>query len=209
MNWLFDLDETLHHAGHAVFPRISQRMTEYIVTYLGYEEAQANQLRTHYWRRYGATLGGLVRHHRISADHFLRFTHDMDELLPWIQRDSRLPHLLRRLPGRKWVFSNGPQHYVEAITEHLGIGQLISACYGMEALDYQPKPRSGGYFRVLRDAGLAAGNCVMVEDTAANLKTAKRLGMRTVWINRHISQPAWVDWRITNLQQLAHLPLRT
>lgn len=207
MNWLFDLDETLHHAGHAVFPRISQRMTDYIVQHLGYDQQQANLLRTHYWRRYGATLGGLVRHHHVSADHFLRFTHDMDELLPWINYSNRLPQLLRSLPGRKWVFSNGPQHYVEAITAHLGIGHLISRCYGMEALDYKPKPRSSGYHRVLRDAGVAAGNCVMVEDTAANLRTAKRLGMQTVWISPALRKPGWVDWRITDLQQLATLPL--
>ncbi|MFA8356891.1 HAD family hydrolase, partial [Burkholderia ubonensis] len=29
--WLFDLDNTLHHASHAIFPEINRAMTQYII----------------------------------------------------------------------------------------------------------------------------------------------------------------------------------
>ena len=29
--WLFDLDNTLHHASHAIFPAINKGMTQYII----------------------------------------------------------------------------------------------------------------------------------------------------------------------------------
>ncbi|MBP7580978.1 MAG: HAD-IA family hydrolase, partial [Vogesella sp.] len=68
-----------------------------------------------------------------------------------------------------------------------------------------PKPRVAAYTRVLRQAGLDAGRCIMVEDSAANLQTAKRLGMRTVWLSHQIRKPAWVDWRITSLLDLRRI----
>ena len=74
--WLFDLDDTLHDASFAIFDAIDRRMTDYVERALGVERAEANRLRLLYWRRYGATLLGLVRHHGVDAGHFLRETHD-------------------------------------------------------------------------------------------------------------------------------------
>ena len=33
--WLFDLDNTLHHASPYIFPHINRSMTEYIARHLG------------------------------------------------------------------------------------------------------------------------------------------------------------------------------
>ena len=60
---LFDLDNTLHNAMVHVFPRINRAMTQYVQTHLNLDEADANALRLTYWKRYGATLLGLIRHH--------------------------------------------------------------------------------------------------------------------------------------------------
>jgi len=43
--WLFDLDNTLHHAGIGIFPRINQQMTDYIVQHLALTPDEAQQLR--------------------------------------------------------------------------------------------------------------------------------------------------------------------
>jgi putative hydrolase of the HAD superfamily len=50
-----------------------------------------------------------------------------------------------------------------------------------------------------------ADRCVMVEDNLENLKTAKRLGMATVWVARSARLPAYVDFSIRNLLQLPRL----
>src|SRR5436309_14664258 len=78
--WLFDLDNTLHDASHASFAPISAAMTGYIVEHLGLDEASATELRQRYWRRYGATLLGMVRHHPVKAAHFLEQTHRLPGL---------------------------------------------------------------------------------------------------------------------------------
>lgn len=203
-HWLFDLDETLHHAGHMIFPMISEQMTRYIMQHLSLAEHEASALRIDYWQRYGATLTGLQRHHAINSSHFLRDTHDLDVLLPLIQCDPRLPALFRRLPGRKWIFSNGPRHYVEAIVSHLGLRNQTDGIFAFEHLP-KAKPNVRAFRSVLRQAGISAGNCIMIEDSADNLKTAKQLGMKTVWLHNKPVKPDWVDYRIRDIGELARL----
>jgi putative hydrolase of the HAD superfamily len=43
---------------------------------------------------------------------------------------------------------------------------------------------------------------VMVEDAAENLQAAKRLGMRTVWVNATARAPAYVDVKIRTVMEL-------
>ncbi|MEC5206035.1 FMN phosphatase YigB (HAD superfamily) [Vogesella perlucida] len=77
----------------------------------------------------------------------------------------------------------------------------------MDSFGLTPKPRLAAYRSVLRQAGLAAGDCIMVEDSVQNLRTAKRLGMRTVWLSRSYRKPVWVDWRVSSLGELRRLAL--
>ena len=61
--WLFDLDNTLHNASAHIFPQIHVSMMAYICRHLNVDEAEATRLRQTYWKRYGATLLGMMRHH--------------------------------------------------------------------------------------------------------------------------------------------------
>ena len=77
---MFDLDDTLHNASAHIFPVMSRAMTQYIMYELDLNETTAHQLRQHYWRVYGATLKGLMRHHGVDAYHFLQKTHAFMDL---------------------------------------------------------------------------------------------------------------------------------
>jgi putative hydrolase of the HAD superfamily len=48
--WVFDLDDTLHHASPHIFPHINRAMTAYIERHLALDHAQATALRQHYWQ---------------------------------------------------------------------------------------------------------------------------------------------------------------
>ena len=211
--WLFDLDNTLHNASHRIFPHINRAMTAYMQTHLGLDTDAANEMRQRYWQRYGATLGGLVRHHDTDPQHFLHATHDSREIAALVTRPPGLRTLLKRLPGRKLIFSNAPTHYAKAVLKVLGIADLFSDVFAIEHCHYHPKPDSHGFLRLLRANKLHASDCIMIEDTLANLRTAKKLGMSTVWIGRAIRVPGYVDFSISNLMQLsrlaAHLNPRT
>ena len=200
--WIFDLDNTLHDADPHIFPHLNRAMTAWLVAELGLGEAEADRLRVHYWHRYGATLLGLMRHHGTQPRHFLHGTHNVEALRPGVVFDRALTQTLRRLPGRKIVFTNGPLHYAEAVLDVMGIRRMFDAVHAIEHSRFVPKPRIGGFLRLLRDNRLTASRCIMVEDTAANLRTAKQLGMRTVWISRSAAHHAYVDLRLGSALQL-------
>lgn len=200
--WIFDLDNTLHDARPHIFPHINRSMTDYVQTYLGLERPAADRVRVDYWQRYGATLVGLMRHHDVNPKHFLLETHDFPELETMVVARRELRWTLRRLPGQKIVFSNSPIHYSEAVLDILGIGDMFHDVFCIERTGYRPKPDASGFLRLLKDHRLRPANCVMVEDSLDNLRTAKRLGMRTVWIDATPRSPSWIDVNIRHLRIL-------
>lgn len=200
--WIFDLDNTLHDAMPHIFPHINRSMTAYLQKYLQLDEAEANALRVDYWQRYGATLSGLIKHHGTDPDHFLHHTHQFPALAKMVLRQPRLRQVLRQLPGKKLVFSNAPLRYAHAVLKLLLVDDLFDDVFAIEHAHYRPKPQSAGFRALLRKHRLQAAQCVMVEDSAENLFTAKRLGMRTVWVSDALRAPSYVDVKIRDVLDL-------
>ncbi len=208
--WLFDLDNTLHDASQAVFPRISEAMTQYLVHHLGMTEADAHVLRVSYWQRYGATLSGLVRHHGVNPHHFLKETHQFPDLLDILRTETALAAQLACLPGRKIIFTNAPRHYAHAVLHGLKVDNLFDDVWGLEDIRFYPKPSLKGYQQILRHTGVDPSRVIMVEDTLENLRTAKRLGMRTVLVSPRMQKPSWVDACVKNIAAMKRIAwLRT
>jgi putative hydrolase of the HAD superfamily len=132
-----------------------------------------------------------------------RHTHDFPDLEQMLVFERGLNAMLRRLPGRKIVFSNAPLAYSEAVLELVGVRDRFAALYSVERLRFQPKPALGGFRHLLRSERLSPQRCIMVEDSLANLKTAKHLGMKTVWISCSTRQPPWLDLRLRSVLESA------
>lgn len=200
--WLFDLDNTLHNASAHIFPHIGRSMRDYICRHLDLDETEATQLRQRYWKRYGATLLGLMRHHDIDPEHFLHHTHQFHDLASMVVVEGGLKAMLKRLPGRKIIFSNAPLVYTKAILAITGIRNCFDAVYSVERLRFKPKPEKRGFLHLLRAEGLDPRSCIMIEDTLPNLKTAKRLGMKTVWVSSGTRKPPYADLRVRSVLDL-------
>jgi putative hydrolase of the HAD superfamily len=202
LTWLFDLDNTLHDARPHVFPHINRSMTQYMMRHLDLDEREAGAMRERYWRRYGATLLGLIRHHAVDPHHFLWHTHQFPELARMVVAEAGLRHCLKRLHGRKILFSNAPRHYAQAVLEVLGIGPLFDAVHTIEHTRFRPKPSLPGMRALLARERLLPQRTVLVEDMLVNLVTARRLGMKTVWITRETRRPAWLDAKLSSVLEL-------
>jgi putative hydrolase of the HAD superfamily len=200
--WIFDLDNTLHNATPYIFPHINRSMTAYLQQHLGLDERAAGELRVRYWQHYGATLSGMMKHHGTDPEHFLWHTHQFPELPQMVLREPRLRHVLHKLPGRKLVFSNAPQDYARDVLKLLRVDDLFDDVFAIEHTRYQPKPQMAGFMRLLRKHRLNPAHCVMVEDNVENLQAAKRLGMRTVWVDATMRSPACVDVKIRDVMKL-------
>jgi putative hydrolase of the HAD superfamily len=218
--WLFDLDNTLHDAGAWVFGALHQSMGEFTARSLQLSLPDAQQLNHHYWHRHGATLLGLVRHHGVKPAHFLRDTHALPGLEQRLDAHRHDLAALARLRGRKFILTNAPRAYALRVLRAIGIERLFDGVIGIDDMarfgQLRPKPDA----RMLRM--LAVGlrvppqRCVLVEDTLVHQKAARRVGMRTVWMQRFIRrgaslgpstarlsmQPAYVDVRVRRLAAL-------
>ena len=186
--FFFDLDDTLHDASHAIFRQIDLRMTDYVERHLDVSRDEANRLRTAYWRRYGATLLGLVRHHAIDAAHFLRETHDFD-IAALVRAERGLTRLFARLPGRKVLLTNAPLAYANSVLRALAVHRHFGARYTIETMrvhgTFRPKPSKMMLRAMLARERVRAADAVLVEDSLSNLKAARALGFRTVLMTGH------------------------
>ena len=207
--WIFDLDNTLHDAQARIFPSMHEQINEYLKRHFKLDEAGANAMRADFWRRYGTTLSGLVRHHGVHPRDFLAETHVFPELSDMVVGHNALHHALARLGGRKLVFSNAPRHYVEEVLRALGVGRFFEAVYTIEDTRYRGKPALRGFHVLLRKHDLDPHRCAFVDDVLENLRTAHRLGMSTVWVSRERRRVPFVDLRISSVTELPRLVFRS
>jgi putative hydrolase of the HAD superfamily len=218
--WLFDLDNTLHDASRDAMPAMSRAMDAYIRRELGVDAAAADELRRHYFHRYGATLLGLVRHHGVDAAHFLRDIHRLPGLEGQVRGHPHDLAALRRLPGLKVLLTNAPREYAVRVLRALGLERTFSAVLTIEDMamfgELRPKPDGRMLRRLAARLRVHPAHCVLVEDTLVHQKSARRLAMRTVWMKRWLRaaaargqlrdragmRPSYVDHRIGHLREL-------
>jgi putative hydrolase of the HAD superfamily len=119
-----------------------------------------------------------------------------------VTREPGLRRALKRLRGKRIVFSNAPVLYARTVLKALKIADLFDDVFSIEHTRFRPKPDAYGFLRLMRRNRLSPERCIMVEDTLVNLRTAKKLGMRTGWVSREARAPAFVDRTVRNLRAL-------
>jgi putative hydrolase of the HAD superfamily len=188
--WLFDLDNTLHDASHAVFDEIHHAMTDYMVRHLALSHDEAWVLRQHYWKHYGATLLGLVRHHGVKSAHFLEETHRLPGLEARLRSSAHDRAALKRLRGRKLVLTNAPRAYALRVLATLRLAGCFDAVISIEDMVMfghpRPKPDARMFRHLAARLKVPPGRCVLVEDTLEHQKAARRVGMHTAWMQRYL-----------------------
>lgn len=221
--WLFDLDNTLHDASHAIFTLIDQGMTQAVSDVLGVDIETANQLRQRYWKRYGATMIGLHRHHGIDPAAFLARSHNFS--LDGILRAPRtLAARLRRLPGPKVLLTNAPRDYACDVLRRLRALNAFDSIWSIENQrrpggDFRPKPSASTMRQILHREGIRdARRAVLVDDTLVNLRGARQAGLRTIHVHhpgtpmqrRYAGRPGYVNLRVNSVAEVlsGRRPLR-
>ncbi len=189
LTWFFDLDNTLHDASHRIFGEMNRSMSDWLVRNLAVEEAEADRMRNDYWKRYGTTLLGLVRHHAIDPHAFLRDTHafvshpDAGEL---IRAERGLTELFRRLPGRKVLITNAPTVYAAHVLREIGLSHIVRRRYHIEQMQlhgrFRPKPSHSMLRMLLAKEKVVPRRAVLIDDSLLNLRGARAVGMRRVHV---------------------------
>lgn len=203
--WLFDLDNTLHHADAGIFQLINRHMTGYMAQKLQLNLSEASRLRQDYWRRYGATLAGLQLHHpEIDIYDFLLRSHPLEPILTLLQPMEGISETLPNLHGRKAIFSNAPSFYVAALALAMQLDNYFEALLGTDDFGLHYKPADQAYLTVCRLLQTQPADCIMIDDSAENLHTAQKLGMRTIWFGQQSHDLPFVDFAAKDFAALHH-----
>jgi putative hydrolase of the HAD superfamily len=179
-HWVFDLDNTLYPPAMRLFDQIEVRMTKFVMDAVGVGKDEANVLRVNYWKTYGTTLAGLMREHDVDPAPYLHDVHDIDFTV--LNDDPYLASLIRQLPGRKIVYTNGSAPYAENVLEARGLEGVFDAVYGVEHADFHPKPERTAFEKVFEKDGVDTRTAAMFEDDPRNLAAPHDMGMRTVHV---------------------------
>jgi putative hydrolase of the HAD superfamily len=179
-SWIFDLDNTLYCASNGIFAQIEGRMTDYVMAFLKLPRDAAYARQKELYQRYGTTLNGLMCEHGAAPDDYLHYVHDID--LSSLIADTNLAAAIERLPGQRFVFTNGCRDHAARILDRLGMTALFDAVWDIRTIAFKPKPQAEAYESVVAAAGLNCAQSAMFDDIARNLVPARALGMTTVWL---------------------------
>ena len=202
-DWIFDLDNCLYPASTGLFALIDERMGAYIQRLLECDAAEARRVQKSHFHTHGTTLAGLMKEHGVDPHDFLDDVHAIP--LDRVTRDERLAGALTRLPGRKFVFTNGDAPYARRVLEAIGVDEHFDELHDIHASELKPKPDPHGYLLLCERFGIDPAQALLADDMVQNLRPAKALGMTTIWVDNgsergdHGYGQGVVDVRVTNV----------
>jgi putative hydrolase of the HAD superfamily/pyrimidine and pyridine-specific 5'-nucleotidase len=195
----FDCDDTLYRNNWATASKLNARFAEYCSTNLDLPESKMLEL----YKKYGTTLCGLIKEGHLDEGQvpdFLNQVHNVT--LDDIQPDPELRAMLLAIPHRRWVFTAATREHAYRCLWRLGIEDLfegVIACSSTEVFQqagYVSKHDPRCFEFAMDVAGVSreqAAKCMLLDDSASNLKTAKLMGWSTVLVGRHAKNGSMVD----------------
>ena len=202
-NIVFDLDGVLYKDLEAVFGQVSKKMTKYISNKLGLDLKKAKELQTNYFHKYNTSLNGLMIHHKIQPEDFLKYVHDID--LSFMKKDMTLRKELESLNLKKFIFTNGSKDHAINITTHLGIKDLFDGLFDIVDAEFSPKPTAKAFDLMIQKFKINPKETLYIEDIAKNLSIGKERGAITAWLindeywGKKESDKEFIDYKIENL----------
>ena len=207
---LLDLDGVCYgsHNGYPlekVFGLVSKRMTLFIQEKLGLDEKKAKELQTNYFYKYNTSLNGLMLHHNVIGDEFLKYVHDID--ISFMKEDKIMRNELENLNMEKFIFTNGSAEHAQNILTRLGIYDLFGKekVFDIKDAGYVPKPEAQTFDLMVKKFGINPKETIYIEDIAKNLSIGFERGCTTVWLinDEHFgkidSDKDYISHKIENL----------
>lgn len=206
--WVFDLDNTLYPPDCDLWPKIDQRITQFMMALFGLDGISARALQKYYYRRYGTTLRGLIEDHGVSAAEFLAYVHDVDRSS--IVPNARLAGAIAALPGRKLILTNGSRDHALLTAEALGLIGSFEDIFDIMDAELVPKPELRTYQRFFEKHAVNPETAAMFEDIERNLIVPHQRGMKTILV---VPKPGQRDHReafeIADRRALPHVDFVT
>jgi putative hydrolase of the HAD superfamily len=181
--WLFDLDNTLYPLESGLAARMSPRITDFVERLTGLPRPEALALQKRYLAEHGLTLRGLIDHHGVDPDEYHAVFHDVP--LDCLTPDAALVAALRRLPGRRLIFTNSDDVHTERVVAALGLADVFESVFHIGSAGFAPKPSRAAFDAIVETHAIEPRTTAFFEDSERNLEPAAGLGMTTVLVGAH------------------------
>jgi putative hydrolase of the HAD superfamily len=124
-----------------------------------------------------------------------------------LKKYTLLAEELKKLKGKKIIFTNGSKKHAINITKKIGVEQYFDDIFDIVDSNFFPKPSLAPYKKLVEKHKIDPNLCVFVEDIARNLKPAYEMGMKTIWIKndepwaKEFSDGDFINYKTNNLTQ--------
>ena len=209
---VFDLDGVLYPADNGYMSHVRDNARRYIASRFDLSDDDAESLRREAFALANQTVKGLrMLGREVDPDDFAdfcrsgeeRFLHPDDDVITCVSALSAryggvaLGDNAGRAPGpasppgeprrrehrRMLLMTNASEKRAKIALRCLGLDGMFHRVYGAAFMSPRAKPDEEAFRAVLSDAGVDPRRAVMFEDSLKNLKAAKRVGMRTVFVS--------------------------
>ncbi|PKG38031.1 pyrimidine 5'-nucleotidase [Psychromonas sp. Urea-02u-13] len=180
---LFDLDNTLYHPKNAILEQIGPRMRNFISHELGISLEASSTLCSDYYFRYGGTIRGIQLHYpSVDLNKFSEFSHQVE--LDNVEKATKLKDALHAFKKSRYVFTNSPLPYATRVLKHIDLYDCFDGIFSVELTGYKMKPDPHAFNKICQHFDFEASDAAFYDDQPSNIATAKKLGMRTILVNR-------------------------
>jgi len=210
---LFDLDGTLYSSSWGLEQKVSSRVNDYIASYLSLSREDAWTLRKEriIAGKYGTTLEWLRAEKGFpdaNLEEYFACIHPETEAEA-LPPDPALRAFLLSLVSRNiplGILTNSPLEHAQRILQKIGVADLFPSIFDIRKNGLKGKPNADVYRRVLKELGVEAPSCLLVEDDVLRyIESYLAIGGTGVYLDEDNHHPEFPGFRIQRLEELCDL----
>lgn len=197
-NIIFDLDNTLYPLSINSQKLFDERCHTSFTNDREISWKNAHEFLHDWCEKYHHDLEALKTATGLSMDEIMEYVGDID--MSVLEEDAELNNLLQTLNAPKYIFTDSTVKHVDTSLQRLGISaNIFDGIFVSKHSGYHFKPHPKGFAIMLNQYKINPTDAVMLEDNHRNLKTAKELGMQTIWINDSADTHPYCDYKLADI----------
>lgn len=197
-NVIFDLDHTLYPLSFKADKGYDERCREFLEKYPHIKCMTAAEFQKMWREKYGYNAEVVKKDTGISINEFMKHVSRID--MSSLQPNPKLNQLLESLKAKKYIFTDNMDEHVQDTFQALQIStKYFDGIFTSAHSGFIFKPDIKAFEIMLGKYNLNPKECVMVEDNLYNLKTAKELGIQTIWITNQEEKHPFCDYKFNDI----------
>lgn len=199
-SYVFDLDATLYRDNGEVEADCERLVDEFFRVRLGFSAEEARRQREIILRKYRYEAQAMENGYGVSEKEFMDYICNV--AVGHLSPDPQLEVLLRRLPGRRFVYTDSTAGHVADTLRRLEVSpQVFDFVCDAERTGFKFKFQKEGFEEFFRICKIEPQKGVMFEDSLRNLEIAKSFGMTTVLISPHRENKVYLDYQFSDINK--------